>query len=70
MSKIRKDKDGWYKFNSTISSATFVNDQVPNILCQILRVPGMLYPHIVRSGKLSENGDEFIFDGKIDLGGF
>ena len=69
MSKVRKDKDGWYKFSSTLASATFVNEDLPNILCKIHKVPGMLYPHTVRSGKLSESGDEFIFDGKIDLGG-
>ena len=66
MKKIRKDKDGWYRFGNN----SFINDDCPNILCKRIRVAGVLYPHIVRSGKLIDNGETFKFDGEIDLGGF
>ena len=70
MKKIRKDKDGWYWFGIGAASISFINDDCPNILCTRLKVPGVLYPHEVRSGKLIDNGETFQFDGEIDLGGF
>ena len=69
MSKVRKDKDGWYKFSSTLASATFVNDELPNILCKIHKVPGMLYPKSICSGVLSKDKKTFTPDGKINLDG-
>ena len=65
MRKRRKDKDGWYLFSKTPITKTFINDDLPNILCRRLYVPGVLYPYEVRSGKLSDDGKTFSFDGKI-----
>ena len=54
MKKVRKDKNGWYKFSSSLSSVCFINDSLPNI---------------IMSGKLSSDKKTFTPDGKIDLGG-
>tara|TARA_R100000655_G_scaffold105948_1_gene154669 strand:- start:60 stop:335 length:276 start_codon:yes stop_codon:yes gene_type:complete len=68
MKKVRKDKNGWYKFSSSLSSVCFINDSLPNILCERLKIVA-LYPHIIMSGKLSSDKKTFTPDGKIDLGG-
>jgi hypothetical protein len=69
MKKPRKDKNGWYKFSSGIVSDTFINDSIPNIICKRIKIVA-LYPHIVQSGKLIDNGNTFEPDGKINLQGF
>ena len=68
--KIRKDKDGWYLFSKTPATKTFINDDLPNILCRRYYVAGVLYPWEVMSGKLSDDKKTFSFDGVINLKGF
>ena len=69
MRKPRKDKNGWYKFSSNMITDTFINDSIPNIICKRMKVVA-LYPHIVQSGKLINNGQTFKPDGKVNLQGF
>ena len=69
MVKIKKDKNGWYKFSSSPVTDTFINDSIPNIICKRMKVVA-LYPHIVQSEKLIDNGNTFKPDGKINLQGF
>lgn len=69
MKKIRKDKDGWYLFSKTPATKTFINDNLPNILCRRYYVAGVLYPWEVWSGKLSDDKKTFSFDGKIQKTG-
>ena len=69
MTKVRKDKDGWYKFCSTGATTHFINSELPNIICSRYKVPGILYPHNIYSGVLSADKKTFTPDGKINLGG-
>ena len=67
---MRKDKNGWYLFSKTPATKTFINDDLPNILCRRYYVAGVLYPWEVMSGKLSDDKKSFSFDGKIQKTGF
>ena len=60
--KIRKDKDGWYRFTKSPTTAYFINDEFPNIICMIYYIVAH-FPYEVRSGKLIDG--EFQCDGKI-----
>ena len=71
MKKIRTDKDGWYKLLEKKFPPTkfFINDELPNIMCSRMSVPGVLYPWEVRSGNFSDDKKSFYLDGKIKLQG-
>ena len=66
---MRKDKNGWYLFSKTPATKSFINDDLPNILCRRYYVAGVLYPWEVMSGKLSNDKNIFNFDGVINLQG-
>ncbi len=64
---FRKDKFGWVKLKSGPTDY-YHNSKYPNFLCYRLKVPGVLYPWGIRSGKLDNKG--FEFDNKYDAEGF
>lgn len=67
--KVKKDKDGWYKFCTSSATVHFINDELPNIICSRLKVPGLLHPKSICSGVLSKDKKTFTPDGKINLDG-
>ena len=64
---FRKDKFGWLKVSDN-PTAYYHNSKYPNFLLYRLKVPGVLYPWGIRSGKMDSGG--FEFDNKYDCEGF
>ena len=55
---FKKDKFGWVKLSDT-ATTYYHNSKYPNFLCYRLKVPGVLYPWGIRSGKMDDSGFEF-----------
>ena len=64
---FKKDKFGWVKLSDT-ATTYYHNSKYPNFLCYRLKVPGVLYPWGIRSGKMDDNG--FEFDDLFNAEGF
>tara|TARA_R100001510_G_scaffold16433_1_gene13841 strand:+ start:310 stop:597 length:288 start_codon:yes stop_codon:yes gene_type:complete len=69
--RTRKNKDGWYRWGAKrrVGTSYFINDELPNILCKKMNVPGVLYPWGIVSGTFNNDKTEFTHDYKIDLHG-
>ena len=67
----RKDKDGWYRWGAKkrLGTSYFINDELPNILCTRISIPGVLYPWSVFSGTFNNDKTEFTPDNKINKQG-
>lgn len=64
---FKKDKFGWVKILDT-ATTYYHNSKYPNFLCYRLKVPGVLYPWGIRSGKMDDSG--FEFDDLFNAEGF
>jgi len=64
---FKKDKFGWVKLKDT-TTTYYHNSKYPNFLCYRLKVPGVLYPWGIRSGKMDDSG--FEFDDLFNAEGF
>jgi len=64
---FKKDKFGWVKISDT-ATTYYHNSKYPNFLCYRLKVPGVLYPWGIRSGKMDDSG--FEFDDLFNAEGF
>jgi|TARA_R110002126_G_scaffold142243_1_gene287790 hypothetical protein len=64
---FKKDKFGWVKLSDT-ATTYYHNSKYPNFLCYRLKVPGVLYPWGIRSGKMDDSG--FEFDDLFNAEGF
>ena len=64
---FKKDKFGWVKISDT-TTTYYHNSKYPNFLCYRLKVPGVLYPWGIRSGKMDDSG--FEFDDLFNAEGF
>ena len=64
---FKKDKFGWVKLKDT-ATTYYHNSKYPNFLCYRLKVPGVLYPWGIRSGKMDDSG--FEFDDLFNAEGF
>ena len=64
---FKKDKFGWVKLSDT-ATTYYHNSKYPNFLCYRWKVPGVLYPWGIRSGKMDDSG--FEFDDLFNAEGF